>query len=67
MVLLCWQICDFGLVWEVKCVECKCNMIFLVVIVGYMNVGKLSLLNVFISVGVFVENVLFVMFDVIVC
>lgn len=33
------------------------------VIVGYINVGKFFLFNRFICVGVFVENVLFVIFD----
>lgn len=44
-----------------------CNEIFIVLLVGYINVGKLILFNCIIDFDVYVVDQLFVMLDLILC
>lgn len=49
------------------CKVCVKVLFLIVVLVGYINVGKLMLFNCVIGVEVFVKDMLFVMFDFMMC
>lgn len=61
--------CDIRVMKQVCDIQCSCcwySDVLLIVIVGYINVGKFSLFNVLIGVGVLVQDVLFVILEFII-